>query len=167
MARLTEMSRELAQARTRSEGYRATLEEMRAKLRELDDGAQRQEALAALLARLQRALESAREAEEPPPLLVYDGFMRIMTAQVQIRPSGHEFFVEGGDALLEAALRAGLALDYGCSIGSCGKCKARVVSGQVQKNPPLGLRADCRGEERGGRSHVLQHRGGRSGHRGA
>ena len=56
-----------------------------------------------------------------------------MTAHVQIRPSGHEFFVDGGDTLLEAALRAGLALDYGCSIGSCGKCKARIISGQVQK----------------------------------
>ncbi len=56
-----------------------------------------------------------------------------MTAQVQIKPSNHEFFVDGNDTLLEAALRAGLALGYGCSIGSCGTCKARVVSGQVQK----------------------------------
>lgn len=56
-----------------------------------------------------------------------------MTAHVKIRPSGHEFFVEGTDSLLEEALRAGLALDYGCSVGSCGKCKARIVSGQVQK----------------------------------
>jgi CDP-4-dehydro-6-deoxyglucose reductase len=56
-----------------------------------------------------------------------------MTAHVQLQPSGHEFFVEGNDSLLEAALRAGLALDYGCSAGSCGKCKARVLSGQVQR----------------------------------
>jgi len=56
-----------------------------------------------------------------------------MTAHVQIRPSGREFFVDGNDSLLEAALRAGLALDYGCSIGSCGKCKARVLSGQVHR----------------------------------
>ena len=56
-----------------------------------------------------------------------------MTAHVQIKPSGHEFFVDGNDTLLEAALRAGLALDYGCSIGSCGECKARIVSGQVQR----------------------------------
>jgi len=56
-----------------------------------------------------------------------------MTAHVQVKPSGREFFVDGNDSLLEAALRAGLSLDYGCSIGSCGKCKARIVSGQVQK----------------------------------
>jgi len=56
-----------------------------------------------------------------------------MSAHVQVKPSGREFFVDGNDSLLEAALRAGLSLDYGCSAGSCGKCKARVVSGQVQK----------------------------------
>ncbi len=56
-----------------------------------------------------------------------------MSAHVQIKPSGHAFFVDGNDSLLEAALRAGLALDYGCSAGSCGKCKARILSGQVQK----------------------------------
>jgi len=59
-----------------------------------------------------------------------------MTARVKIRPSGHEFVVEGDDTLLEAALRAGLALDYGCSIGSCGKCKARIVSGEVRRTRP-------------------------------
>ena len=56
-----------------------------------------------------------------------------MTAHVQVRPSGRAFFVDGNDSLLEAALRAGLSLDYGCSIGSCGKCKARIVSGAAQK----------------------------------
>src|SRR5574341_182103 len=58
---------------------------------------------------------------------------RIMSAHVQVKPSGHEFLVDGNDSLLEAALRAGLALDYGCSSGSCGKCRARVVSGQVRR----------------------------------
>jgi CDP-4-dehydro-6-deoxyglucose reductase len=50
-----------------------------------------------------------------------------------VRPSGREFFVDGSDSLLEAALRAGLSLDYGCSAGSCGKCKARVAAGEVQR----------------------------------
>ena len=56
-----------------------------------------------------------------------------MSAHVQVKPSGREFFVDGNDSLLEAALRSGLSLDYGCSAGSCGKCKARILSGQVQK----------------------------------
>ena len=67
------------------------------------------------------------------PLLAQESLLRIMSAHVQVKPSGHEFFVDGNDSLLEAALRAGLSLDYGCSIGGCGKCKARIVSGQVHR----------------------------------
>ncbi len=44
--------------------------------------------------------------------------------------------MEGADTLLEAALRAGLAVNYGSSNGNCGLCKARVISGQVQKVRP-------------------------------
>ena len=53
-----------------------------------------------------------------------------------VQPSGHEFFVEGNDTVLEAALRAGIPLNYGCSNGNCGDCKVRLVSGQVQKVHP-------------------------------
>ena len=48
-------------------------------------------------------------------------------------PSGHEFLIEGFESILEAGLRGGLALDYGCSNGNCGKCKCKVVSGQVKQ----------------------------------
>jgi len=86
---------------------------------------------AGLLAWLQQRLEPVAQGGQP--LLEQESFLRIMTVHVQVKPSGREFFVDGSDSLLEAALRAGLSLDYGCSIGSCGKCKARVVSGQVHR----------------------------------
>lgn len=66
-------------------------------------------------------------------LLATDTFLRIMAAQVRLEPSGHEFFVEGANSILESGLSAGLALNYGCSNGNCGKCKARVLSGEVKK----------------------------------
>ncbi len=56
-----------------------------------------------------------------------------MSFRVTLHPSGHEFQAEGADTVLEAALKAGLAVNYGCSNGNCGLCKARVVSGQVEK----------------------------------
>lgn len=56
-----------------------------------------------------------------------------MTAKIRILPSGHEFISEGSYSILEAGLSAGLRLGYGCSNGNCGKCLARVVSGEVQK----------------------------------
>jgi CDP-4-dehydro-6-deoxyglucose reductase, E3 len=86
---------------------------------------------------LKRELNAApREAERAEALLAQESVMRIMSAQVTIQPSGHEFFVEGNDTLLEAALRAGIPLNYGCSNGNCGECKARLVSGQVRKVHP-------------------------------
>jgi len=56
-----------------------------------------------------------------------------VTKQVRILPSGREFVSEGNSTLLEAGLSAGLALGYGCSNGNCGECRAKVVSGEVEK----------------------------------
>lgn len=53
--------------------------------------------------------------------------------RVRLLPSGHEYTLQARDTLLEGALRAGLALNYGCSNGNCGMCKARVVSGATTK----------------------------------
>ena len=56
-----------------------------------------------------------------------------MSALVRILPSGHEFVVESDEPLLQAALRSGLALEFGCTNGGCGECKGRVKSGAVRK----------------------------------
>lgn len=66
-------------------------------------------------------------------LLTRDTMLRIMTTHITIQPSGHEFWLEGNDSLLDAGVRSGLSLDYGCASGNCGLCKARVVSGEVSK----------------------------------
>jgi CDP-4-dehydro-6-deoxyglucose reductase len=56
-----------------------------------------------------------------------------MTKHIKILSSGREFVSEGNSTLLEAGLYAGLAFDYGCSNGNCGKCIAKLVSGEVEK----------------------------------
>jgi CDP-4-dehydro-6-deoxyglucose reductase len=85
-------------------------------------------------------LEGARQelAERPPSdsearLLVKDALLRIMAANVKLIPSGHEFFVEGTETILDASVRSGLHLSYGCSSGNCGSCKARLLSGEVRR----------------------------------
>jgi len=135
VVRLSDLGRELAEARARIDHYRNTLGELESRLAALTAGAagESRQALAALNDWLQAALASAPETVEHHPLVVKDSFMRVMVAHVHLLPSRHEFFVEGSDSLLESALRAGLALNYGCSNGNCGLCKARVVSGQVKK----------------------------------
>jgi len=54
-----------------------------------------------------------------------------MSYQVTIQPSGHQFSVERGQTVLEAALDAGLNLPYGCRNGACGACKGKVLAGRV------------------------------------
>ena len=56
-----------------------------------------------------------------------------MSKLVRILPSGHEFVVEAEESLLAAALRSGLAMEFGCSNGSCGECKGRVTHGEVRR----------------------------------
>jgi len=133
LARMAGMSAELAQTRARLDYYRMLVEQLKARLREPEGPAAAPAAMAGLLAWLEHSLAPELEGEEAQTLLARERLMRIMTAQVRIQPSGHDFLVDGNDTLLEAALRAGLALDYGCSAGSCGQCKARVLSGEVHR----------------------------------
>jgi CDP-4-dehydro-6-deoxyglucose reductase len=56
-----------------------------------------------------------------------------MSAVVRILPSGHQFVVEANEPLLQAALRSGVALEFGCANGTCGECKARVKEGEVRQ----------------------------------
>ena len=54
-----------------------------------------------------------------------------MAYQVKIESSGHTFSVEVDESVLEAALRQGIELPYGCRGGSCGSCRARLIEGSV------------------------------------
>jgi CDP-4-dehydro-6-deoxyglucose reductase len=59
-----------------------------------------------------------------------------MAGLVTVQPGGKRFSVDGSETVLEAALRAGLALDYGCSNGNCGLCLAQVLSGDAERVKP-------------------------------
>lgn len=56
-----------------------------------------------------------------------------MSAIVRVLPSGRQFVVEANEPLLDAALRSGLALEFGCTNGTCGECRARVREGRVRR----------------------------------
>jgi len=51
--------------------------------------------------------------------------------QVTLKTSGKQFTVNPDENLLEAALRQGINLPYGCKNGACGSCKGKVLEGQV------------------------------------
>jgi CDP-4-dehydro-6-deoxyglucose reductase len=54
-----------------------------------------------------------------------------MSYQVTIQSSGHTFAVEASETVLEAALRQGIILPYGCRNGACGSCMGTVAAGSV------------------------------------
>jgi CDP-4-dehydro-6-deoxyglucose reductase len=51
--------------------------------------------------------------------------------QVTLKTSGKQFNVIADETILEAALRQGINLPYGCKNGACGSCKGKVLEGQV------------------------------------
>ena len=59
-----------------------------------------------------------------------------MSFTVTLLPDNHQFEAEAHESILNAALRAGLAMDYGCSNGNCGHCHARCIEGQTARLSP-------------------------------
>ena len=54
-----------------------------------------------------------------------------MGFQISVQPSQHVFQAEADETILDAALRQGLMLPYGCRDGACGACRGKVLSGQI------------------------------------
>lgn len=129
--RLFLQAQELAEARRHLTRYHALLDAVRKRIdgvpvpapaeiaRLLDDG-------------LADVLASNAAADAATMVETLSTVMRVMSAQVTLRPSGHEFYVDGSETLLKSALAAGLAPNYGCGNGTCGLCKCRVIEGEVR-----------------------------------
>jgi CDP-4-dehydro-6-deoxyglucose reductase/terephthalate 1,2-dioxygenase reductase component len=58
-----------------------------------------------------------------------------MAFEIHIVGSEQHFPCAEGEAVLDAALRAGLQLPYACRKGVCGSCAGAVVTGQVRNEP--------------------------------
>ncbi len=133
--RVQELGMELARSQALTEHYREVLVRVHRELSNVPATL----ALRALQERMERELRRPVPAKvDADALWAQDSVLRVMTAHVRTQPGGHDFFVEGTDSLLDAGLRAGLALNYGCSDGRCGRCKARLLAGRVK---PIGARS--------------------------
>lgn len=87
-----------------------------------------------LVVRLSKAIpDEQRGGDREAALFAKNALLSLMSATVKLQPSGHEFFVIGQDSILEAGVKAGLHLNYGCASGNCGECKVRLLSGRTQK----------------------------------
>lgn len=129
VARIRSLGAALAQKAAQAHAQGALLDELRQRLG--DD-----QASAGLLSWLdarRQEIDALSPDDGRARLFAKDTFLRLMSASIKIIPSGHEFFVDGTESILEAAVRAGVRLGYGCSSGNCGECKARVVSGEITR----------------------------------
>jgi len=54
-----------------------------------------------------------------------------MSYRITINPSGHVFNVKPEETVLQAAIREGFPLPYGCRNGACGTCKGKIIQGKV------------------------------------
>jgi len=131
--RLAAQSEELEDVRRHLAHYHDLIEALRERIEILAAGSPSDQ-LADLAGFLEQGLASVLGSDEPTDTVaVMDDMLRVVSAHVTVKPSGHEFFVEGSETVLNAALRAGLAPSYGCGNGNCGLCKARVVSGTLRQ----------------------------------
>ena len=67
-----------------------------------------------------------------------------MSFKVTVLPSGRQFEVEPQETLLDAGLRHGVVLPYGCKNGACGSCRAKVLEGDFEQgaHQPQALRGE-------------------------
>lgn len=139
VSRLKSLSAVLTEKVSALDATEALLDDVEKRLEALTDSAEPPSTAASLRETLKWLANTRRElAEHPEPdsraqLLAKDTFLRLIAANVKLIPSGHEFFVEGSETILDASIRAGRKLAYGCSSGNCGACKTRLISGEVWK----------------------------------
>lgn len=58
--------------------------------------------------------------------------------QVRLAGSGEKFVVGRGKTVLESAFEAGLPYPHDCTVGTCGSCRSRLLSGKVDAITPFG-----------------------------
>ena len=128
--RVLAQSQELADLRRCTQAYHALVTALLERLREQ---APKHPGYAALAEEIEMGLKKILGAAPAGPLDAMADMLRVVAAQVTLRPSGRTFLVEGNDTILQAGLKAGARLAYGCGSGTCGLCKARVVSGETRQ----------------------------------
>lgn len=57
---------------------------------------------------------------------------------VEVRPFGASFEVPSGQTVLESALNHDVPFPHNCTVGTCGSCKCRLVSGRVKSITDFG-----------------------------
>jgi len=66
-----------------------------------------------------------------------DLFKKAPAKSVLLHPSERRFEVGSGETVLERALKEGIAYPHDCTVGTCGSCRSKLVSGRVAAITPF------------------------------
>jgi p-cymene methyl-monooxygenase electron transfer component len=64
-------------------------------------------------------------------------FAKATPRTVLVQPGGQTFAVAAGETVLERALKDGLAYPHDCTVGTCGACRTKLISGRVDAITPF------------------------------
>lgn len=131
--RIVKINKELTEERNRANRMEELIDAMKQKFLDLNLSSDTKDAFNEIKQWFQSETNKLREELAMPMGQLETQINQFMSPHVRLLPSRHDYTSDKSETLLESALRAGLAVDYGCNNGKCGKCKARLLSGQVEK----------------------------------
>ena len=131
--RAYKLNQELVQEKARANYYEQLLNQLKHKFIELSTTNSNIQTIIEIQKWLSDSLDHYGSAQDlDTEALLSQQIEQYMQPHVRLLPSQHDFVSEQSQSLLESALYAGMAVDYGCNNGHCGKCKVRLISGQVK-----------------------------------
>ncbi len=132
--RLFKLNEELADERNRASHMEELLDGMRQKFMQINLSPTENNRFHEIKTWFNEALVDLQDEIHVPPFQQMEKqILKFMQPHVRLLPSRHNYISDKSETLLESALRSGLSVDYGCNDGKCGKCKAKLVSGEVEK----------------------------------
>lgn len=133
--RLVKINKELADERNRADQMEELIDGMKQKFMDLKLNVPHNNTFNEIKSWFNTALKNLEEEKLTTPVNNLEHQIKqFMLPHVRLLPSRHDYISDKSETLLESALRSGLAVDYGCNNGKCGKCKAKLLSGKVEKS---------------------------------
>ena len=128
------LNQELAKEKARAEFYAGLIHQLQQKFMQAASSNEDKQQLVAIQKWLHEQTGTLDQTVDTASKeLMETQIQQFMQPHVRLLPSRHDFISDKSETLLESALRSGLALDYGCNNGQCGKCKVKLLNGKVEK----------------------------------
>ncbi len=132
--RIVRLNKELTEERNRADRFEVLIDGLKQKFMDLKINVSHDNTFNEIKTWFNTAIHDLKEEQLSTPIESLENQIKqFMLPHVRLLPSRHDFISDKSETLLESALRSGLAVDYGCNNGKCGKCKAKLLSGSVEK----------------------------------